>query len=38
MAEKPKILIADDEPTITEAFALVLQQNGYNVVKAFDGE
>lgn len=38
MAEKPKILIADDEPAITEAFASVLQRNDFEVVKAFDGE
>ena len=38
MAEIPKILIADDEPTITEAFASVLHRNGFDVVKAFDGE
>ena len=38
MAAAPKILLADDEPAITEAFASVLHQNGYEVVKAFDGE
>ena len=38
MAEIPKILIADDEQTITEAFASVLHQNGFDVMKAFDGE
>ncbi|HTR80077.1 MAG TPA: hybrid sensor histidine kinase/response regulator [Bacteroidota bacterium] len=38
MAEKPRILIADDEPMITEMFATVLERSDFDVVKAFDGE
>ena len=38
MAEKQRILIADDEAAITEVFASVLEQNNFDVAKAFDGE
>lgn len=38
MAEKPRILIVDDEAAITEVFGSVLEQNNFSVVKAFDGE
>jgi Osmosensitive K+ channel histidine kinase len=38
MAEKQKILIADDEAGITEVFASVLERNNFEVTKAFDGE
>ena len=38
MPEKQKILIADDEPGITEVFASVLKRNNFDVTKAFDGE
>ena len=38
MAEKQKILIADDEPGITEVFASMLERNNFDVTKAFDGE
>lgn len=37
MAEKQRILIADDEPTITELFASVLTRADFDVTKAFDG-
>jgi signal transduction histidine kinase len=38
MAEKQKILIADDEPGITEVLASVLERSNFDVTKAFDGE
>ena len=38
MAEKQKILIADDEPGITDVLASVLERNNFDVTKAFDGE
>ncbi|MGA9407742.1 MAG: hybrid sensor histidine kinase/response regulator [Bacteroidota bacterium] len=38
MSEKQKILIADDEPGITEVFASVLERNNFDVTRAFDGE
>lgn len=31
------ILIADDEPTITELLTLILEDAGYTVVRAYDG-
>ncbi len=38
MAEKQRILIADDEAAITDVFASILEQNNFVVAKAFDGE
>lgn len=38
MAEKQRILIVDDEVAITDVFGSVLEQNNFDVVKAFDGE
>ncbi len=38
MAEKKKILIADDEPGITNVLASVLERDNFDVTKAFDGE
>ncbi len=38
MAEKKKILIADDEPGITDVLASVLERDNFDVTKAFDGE
>jgi signal transduction histidine kinase len=38
MDEKQKILIADDEPGITDVLASVLERNNFDVTKAFDGE
>ena len=38
MAEKQKILIADDEPGITDVLASVLERNNFDVVRAYDGE
>lgn len=38
MSDKQKILIADDEPGITETLASVLERDGFEVEKAFDGE
>ncbi len=38
MPEKQKILIADDEPGITDILASVLEGNNFDVTKAFDGE
>jgi signal transduction histidine kinase len=38
MAERQRILIVDDEAAITEVFGSVLEQNNFDVVKAFDGE
>ncbi|MGA7160953.1 MAG: hybrid sensor histidine kinase/response regulator [Bacteroidota bacterium] len=38
MAEKLKILIADDEPGITDVFASVLERNNFDVTKTYDGE
>ena len=38
MAEKQKILIADDEPGITDVLASVLERNNFDVTKAYDGE
>jgi signal transduction histidine kinase len=38
MSEKQRILIADDEAAITDVFASVLEQNKFEVAKAFDGE
>ncbi|HTY36802.1 MAG TPA: hybrid sensor histidine kinase/response regulator [Bacteroidota bacterium] len=38
MPDKPKILIADDEPAITESYASVLTRDNFEVEKAFDGE
>ena len=38
MADKQRILIADDEKAITDIFGAVLESNGYEVTKTFDGE
>jgi len=38
MAAKQRILIADDEPTITELFASILTRADFDVTKASDGE
>jgi len=38
LSDKQKILVADDEPGITETLASVLEKNGFEVAKAFDGE
>ena len=38
MAQKQKILIADDEPGITDVLASVLERNNFDVTKAYDGE
>jgi signal transduction histidine kinase len=38
MAEKQRILIADDEAALTDVLASVLEQNNFDVAKAFDGE
>jgi len=38
MAGQLRILIADDEAAITDVFGSVLEQNNFQVVKAFDGE
>ncbi len=38
MAEIQRILIADDEKAITDIFGAVLESNGYEVTKTFDGE
>ena len=38
MAEKQKILIVDDERSLTDVFGSVLEQNNFVVVKAYDGE
>ena len=36
--EAPTILIADDEPVIVELLALLLEDEGYTVMRAYDGE
>lgn len=33
-----KILVVDDEPVITDTLSMILQQNGYDCMKAYDGE
>jgi CheY-like chemotaxis protein len=33
-----KILIVDDEPVITDTLSMILRQNGYDCMKAYDGE
>lgn len=38
MPEKQRILIADDEPNITDVLAKVLELSDYEVTRAFDGE
>ena len=38
MENRPRILIADDEKGYVEVLATALELNGYQVVKAFDGE
>ncbi len=37
MAEKYRILVCDDEKEITDAIEIYLSQEGYEVLKAFDG-
>lgn len=38
MSLKQRVLIADDEPTVTDTYATMLEQNGVDVVKTYDGE
>lgn len=35
--EKPRVLIADDDPAFTRALTLRLQNEGYKVIASFDG-
>ncbi|HUP88946.1 MAG TPA: response regulator [Longimicrobiales bacterium] len=34
---KPRVLVADDEPSTAEMLALILGFTGYDVVRAYDG-
>jgi len=38
MADKPKILLVDDEPDLVQVVAMRLQVAGYEVVSAYDGQ
>ena len=38
MKKNYKILVADDDPAILDAIGLILEDEGYNVVKTSDGE
>ena len=35
---RPKILIVDDEPSITDSLAAIFQIHGYTVLRAYSGE
>jgi two-component system response regulator VicR len=37
-AKKQRILIVEDEVTLNEAYQLILEQQGYDVMVAFNGE
>ena len=38
MVKKPKILIVDDEKEITETISAILEEEGFKVSSAFDGQ
>ena len=38
MGDKAKILVIDDDPQLVEFLTLLLQDHGYDVVQAADGE
>jgi len=38
MARKPRVLVVDDEPSINQAISLILEAEGYEVERAFDGQ
>src|SRR5215211_7610175 len=37
MTKKESILVIDDEPTVADALSLILSDNGYDVIVAFNG-